>query len=339
MVHRDFKPANLFVSQRLDGTSCIKVLDFGIAKVAEAPGESVDQKLTGTAAVMGSPRYMAPEQMRSMRDVDARADIWAVGTTLYELLTGTGPFHGESLPAICASILQDEPAPMHRLRPEIPAALDAVVARCIAKRPDDRWPDVGELAAALAPFGSGPASFELAGSVARVRAASRPSFVISSTSPNVGKAPPAGGVEPMSSVEMTGTAWTADDLRRSRFRARTIAVVFASFAFVGLVLGAAALLRAPSHRSAAATPPPTPSATSPTPPAATVTATPTPTPAVATAATASASTPEPTSTDAAPADKLVVKPAARPNAVPAKPPSGRPSSTAPRTQSLWDDRK
>lgn len=112
MVHRDYKPANLFVSKRLDGTTCVKVLDFGIAKLVDRNGTDADPALTAANAAMGTPRYMSPEQMRSARDVDARADIWAVGTTLYELLAGQPPFDGESLTHICAAILQDEPPPL-----------------------------------------------------------------------------------------------------------------------------------------------------------------------------------------------------------------------------------
>ena len=98
IVHRDLKPSNLFMSLRSDGTPLIKVLDFGISKV-NVPDTS-DAGLTRTTAIMGSPFYMSPEQMRSSKDVDHRTDIWALGVILYELLTGTQPFNGETLPQL-----------------------------------------------------------------------------------------------------------------------------------------------------------------------------------------------------------------------------------------------
>src|ERR1019366_2077949 len=94
IVHRDLKPANLFLPPRADGSSCVKVLEFGISKFKNAGGE---MGITKTHAVMGSPRYMSPEQMRSSGGVDARADVWAIGIILYELFAGTVPFDGESM--------------------------------------------------------------------------------------------------------------------------------------------------------------------------------------------------------------------------------------------------
>src|SRR5262249_54974882 len=91
IIHRDLKPANLFLAERADGSRSIKVLDFGISKLMPE-GQAVDASLTKTHAVMGSPMYMSPEQLRSARDVDARADIWALGVILYEMLCGKGPF-------------------------------------------------------------------------------------------------------------------------------------------------------------------------------------------------------------------------------------------------------
>jgi len=166
IVHRDFKPANLFVATRLDGTPCIKVLDFGIAKVLD-PG--VDPCRTETSALMGSPRYMAPEQMRAMHTVDERADVWAVGTTLYELLTGEPAFVGETLTAVCASVLEDEPSPIRARRPDVPRELERVVRRCLAKRVDHRFANVAEVAAALSPFAESTSARESAARIARVR--------------------------------------------------------------------------------------------------------------------------------------------------------------------------
>jgi eukaryotic-like serine/threonine-protein kinase len=152
IVHRDIKPANLFLAARPDGTNIVKLLDFGISKVGPAWLQTSDA-LTNTAAVIGSPRYMSPEQLRSSRDVDLRADIWALGVTLFEVLGGDSPFARGTMPEVCASILKDEPHSLTGLRPGIPPALEAVIRRCLAKEPDGRYRNVAELAMALRPFG------------------------------------------------------------------------------------------------------------------------------------------------------------------------------------------
>jgi serine/threonine-protein kinase len=167
MVHRDFKPANVFLSRRLDGTLGVKVLDFGIAKLIDAGLVSgADGGMTATNTTMGSPRYMAPEQMRSARDLDARADIWAIGVTVYEMLTRRAPFDGDSVPAICVSILQDAPRPISFYRPDVPKELVAAIERCLCKAPEQRFGNVADIAEAIASFGPQPSSNE---SAARVR--------------------------------------------------------------------------------------------------------------------------------------------------------------------------
>ena len=152
IVHRDLKPANLFVTRRVDGSPCIKVLDFGISKVT-VPGAGSDFGMTKTSAVMGSPLYMSPEQMSSSRNVDMRTDIWALGVILYETLTGRVPFEAETMPQLCGMILQDPPRPIQQLRPDLPPALQHAVLRCLEKNRDHRFSNVAELAHALAPFG------------------------------------------------------------------------------------------------------------------------------------------------------------------------------------------
>jgi serine/threonine-protein kinase len=174
IVHRDLKPANLFCTPVSDGTMCIKVLDFGISRVAGLGLTSSDLGLTGAATTMGSPRYMSPEQMQSARDVDSRTDIWALGAILYELIAGRVPFPGESLPEICLKIATSAPAALRALQPAVPAKLEAVVMRCLEKERERRYPDVAALAAALAPFGSerGRTSAGRIAQVARHRGAS-----------------------------------------------------------------------------------------------------------------------------------------------------------------------
>ncbi|HET7542999.1 MAG TPA: protein kinase [Polyangiaceae bacterium] len=153
IVHRDLKPANLFIASRPDGTRIVKVLDFGISK-SLLGGSSSELSLTRTSVLIGSPLYMSPEQMRSAKDVDTRTDIWSLGVILYEMLTGRPPYTGDSIPALCASLLNDVPQSMRALRADVPAELEDVIRHCMAKDRAERYATVSELARALAQFGS-----------------------------------------------------------------------------------------------------------------------------------------------------------------------------------------
>jgi serine/threonine protein kinase len=152
IVHRDLKPANLFLAQRRDGTKIVKVLDFGISKAVEPAGTGLAKVVTQSSSLLGSPMYMAPEQVRNARTVDPRADIWAMGVILFELLAGRPPWDGETVAGVFAAILEKAPPPMRTFCPDIPEGLELVVARCLARDPSDRFDTVAELASALAPF-------------------------------------------------------------------------------------------------------------------------------------------------------------------------------------------
>jgi serine/threonine-protein kinase len=154
IVHRDLKPANLFLTTLADGSACVKVLDFGISKLTQPSSSGQDFGMTKTQAIMGSPLYMSPEQMASSRDVDGRSDIWAVGTILFELITGRVPFTGDTMPQLCAMILQHPPPSPRSMREDVPSALDEVILRCLEKDRERRFSNVAELATALVPFGS-----------------------------------------------------------------------------------------------------------------------------------------------------------------------------------------
>ncbi len=149
VIHRDLKPSNLILSERPDGSPLVKILDFGIAKTS-AP---TVQTLTETQSMLGSPLYMAPEQIRSARDVGASADVWALGVTLYELLTNKLPFQAFTTGAVIAAVLADDPVPPRQHVPDLPAGLEATVLRCLERAPERRFQDVGALAEALVPWG------------------------------------------------------------------------------------------------------------------------------------------------------------------------------------------
>jgi serine/threonine-protein kinase len=154
VVHRDLKPHNLFLTHRADGSPLVKVLDFGIAKagaLTSGGGEPL-QSLTLSTSILGSPQYMAPEQVRGAKNVDHRVDVWALGVIWYELVAGVPPFSGNGPSAVLAAIAADPPARLRAIRPGISAAIEAAIERCLEKDPARRTPDVGVLAAALAPF-------------------------------------------------------------------------------------------------------------------------------------------------------------------------------------------
>jgi serine/threonine-protein kinase len=170
IIHRDLKPSNLFVTTRPDGTSIVKVLDFGISKAllsAGAPGT-----LTTTSSFVGSPIYSPPEQLVRAHDVDGRADIWSLGTILFEALAGRPPFVGDSVMHVASRIFNDAPTPLAELRPDLAPELCAVVMRCLRKLPADRYADVSEFAQALAPFA--PSHSVSAERIARIVASSLP---------------------------------------------------------------------------------------------------------------------------------------------------------------------
>jgi serine/threonine-protein kinase len=147
IVHRDLKPANLFLTRRADGSPAIKVLDFGISKIALASDHG--QGMTQTSAVMGSPSYMSPEQLKSARSVDLRTDIWSLGIVLHELLTGEVAFKADTVPELYVNILQSPPTLLRTRRPDAPPAMEAIILRCLEKDPARRYASVGELATAL----------------------------------------------------------------------------------------------------------------------------------------------------------------------------------------------
>ena len=149
IVHRDLKPANLFLANRANGKTILKVLDFGISKIMNPATET---ELTLTSRAVGSPSYMSPEQLTSSRSLDARADVWALGVILYQLLTNNLPFAGENLTALITSVIFAKFIPPSVVKGDLPPALDAIVARCLERELARRYASVAELAADLVPF-------------------------------------------------------------------------------------------------------------------------------------------------------------------------------------------
>lgn len=151
-LHRNLKPSNLFLARETDGEASVKVLDFCIvqAPLEDAAMTSMSRSLVGSLA------YLAPEQIRDPEGVDARADVWALGAVLHELLSGVPVYAAASAPGLFAAIAADAPASFAELRPEaeVPADLEAVVLRCLEKNRELRFAGVGELARQLAPFAS-----------------------------------------------------------------------------------------------------------------------------------------------------------------------------------------
>jgi serine/threonine-protein kinase len=144
-VHRDVKPENLFLHEPPGQPPIVKVLDFGAVKELM----SKMTKLTRTGSTMGSPAYMPPEQVRAEENIDQRADVWAMGVTMYELLTGKLPFGGESVPQTLAAILRDEHIPLRVHRPDAPVELEALIACAFEKDRQRRYPSCGEMLEAL----------------------------------------------------------------------------------------------------------------------------------------------------------------------------------------------
>ncbi|MFO0647935.1 MAG: serine/threonine-protein kinase [Polyangiales bacterium] len=150
VVHRDLKPDNIFVTRDATGAAHPKVLDFGISRVAEGD----DGRHTGTDGILGTPTYMAPEQIERARDADARTDQYALGVTLYECLTGAVPFAADNVYKLLVMVREAPVTAPRALRPELPPALDAAVLRAMARDPEARFPTLRAFMAALLPFAS-----------------------------------------------------------------------------------------------------------------------------------------------------------------------------------------
>jgi eukaryotic-like serine/threonine-protein kinase len=173
VIHRDLKPDNIFLCQSPDGEPREpKVLDFGISKVA-AGNDMRDMSLTQSGTVMGTPFYMSPEQVRGLRDVDERGDVYAFGVILYEMLSGAFPFDAETYNELILKIVTEEPTPLLSLCKDVDPILASVIARAMARDRERRHRDIAALAADLEPFAGG-VSFRRTTTVPGAPAVSQP---------------------------------------------------------------------------------------------------------------------------------------------------------------------
>ncbi len=261
LIHRDLKPANLFLTHRPDGTALVKVLDFGISKAINVDDSALEPapSLTATHSLLGSPAYMSPEQIRRPKSVDTRTDIWSLGSILYELLVREPPFDADSPLALLAAVVSDPLPSVRDKRPDVPVELEAVIAKCLEKNPDNRYQTVSELADALAPFAprSQPSVSRISGilraSALRLTPTDKsPSSERTLQSPGPGLSTPVTGDQPTEDIRVkvvtpapaarssngksTGTEWESSPSSAQRSRRRVF--VFAVVAIVALAAGA-----------------------------------------------------------------------------------------------------
>ena len=196
IVHRDVKPSNFFITRRPDGSMLLKILDFGISKTPVDFGE-----LTGTQTVIGTPSYMAPEQMKSGRSVDPRSDIWSMGVVMYQLIAGYPPFSGESYAELVLKVGLEPPMP---LQVPLPNGLVEVIMRCLDKDPRRRHQNVGEMARMLAPYATDP--------ISAAQSAGRAMRILQQRGAQLGvQGSPFGGglTAPISPAQLTPHSWPA----------------------------------------------------------------------------------------------------------------------------------
>jgi serine/threonine-protein kinase len=187
VVHRDLKSDNIMLVEVGDNNAdWAKVLDFGIAKIQESVGQ--DPALTAPNLIIGTPQYMSPEQCSQASEIDSRSDIYSLGVILYEMLVGHVPFTGESPTAIMMKHLQEAPPSVLEERKDLPAEVSRVVARALAKKPEDRFQSASELAQSLALAAEGEAMASGASATAATTAQGVPerdtNRIVVTTGPN-----------------------------------------------------------------------------------------------------------------------------------------------------------
>jgi serine/threonine-protein kinase len=257
IIHRDLKPANLFLvrsPRARDGACTVKVLDFGLSRsLGESTGDTPGLSLTQTHQFLGTPFYVAPEQVRSAKHIDERADLYSMGIILYEAIAGRRPFEGPSAAAVIAAVVADTPKSLAVRRPDLPAPLCEAITRAMAKSPEARFASAAEMAAALDEWGRD-------GGLERVLATPRVVGVEDAAGSSVG--PGVSDTEPASDpLDVEPDGRRARGSRRSRSSGMHVVGLLGAFGAVGLAAALAAAWLA-------ASPPPEPA--EPTPAAAAV---------------------------------------------------------------------
>jgi serine/threonine protein kinase len=248
VVHRDLKPSNVFVTHQADGTDLIKILDFGVSKwdLPDRDGEG-----TQAGLILGSPKYMAPEQMLTASKVDARADVWSIGALVYQMMIGRSPFDFPTFAQTFAEVVSNRPPPpMASQVPEIPAPLEGAIMRCFERTPEARYQSVAELAGALldavdSPYAAGTrARIE---SVLATRGGRDASGMQPSSSSRIRIASHTAGPVSVRGPGTTGASMATADVdpppRLRTSRARIVAGVLAVGAIVFASLAMPAILR------------------------------------------------------------------------------------------------
>jgi len=208
VVHRDIKPENILLS----GSHAL-VADFGIARALHGEGGAGEPRLTGTGLAVGTPAYMSPEQAAGEARIDARTDVYALGAVLYEMLTGEPPFTGPTAQAVIARMLTEAPRPVRSTRQQVPASVDAAIARALARAPADRWATTGEFARAVS---QGAEEFRRSGET-----------VVTAVRPGARRAPRVAAMFGLGLVIGLGVlfAWSRADSAADNDSARVIAVL------------------------------------------------------------------------------------------------------------------
>lgn len=325
IVHRDLKPSNLFCATTRQ-RELVKVLDFGISKVPE-PDRIDDAHATREDVVLGTPNFMSPEQLRNPAKIDARTDVWALGVTLYYLLSGELPFDRKTRREVTAAVFADPPRPLLELKPEVPPELVEVVEACLQKRHRDRMATVAALLDALVPFAS-----ERGALAASTVSAEPPPAVDAPRSPSEQTTLGASvsSVETDASTGITTESGMASTLVPAEERSPTVLAsipglttaraphIAGAALLLGVTVGALWLSRGTAPRPTEAAPAPTGTVSAPAPPPSTEMSPPLP-PATATPSAQPSAQPPAPPPRAAPKGRSTVVPPL-PRAVPSSPP-------------------
>jgi serine/threonine-protein kinase len=256
VVHRDLKPDNVFVTPGPNGPF-LKLLDFGIAKVLE-PSEA-QRGLTRSGVVMGTAEYMPPEQLYAASDVDPRADLYALGVMLFEMLSGKRPAEGGDAEVIVGKVLSGQVFALETLEPNLPVGLVGVVRRAIAADRDARFASARELRAALEPFVGQPAPERTSGAPERTSGVPK---TLADSLPEAERVSPRGSTEPAMAPLVPGPGWGTSQGPPGRVivhrRRRPIGLFVGLLLFAVAAAGAVAVLLIPHETTGPGPTPPIP---------------------------------------------------------------------------------